>query len=208
MNNNYADFLSLGGSLQGGEERVEEIRVGVLGFERDVRVLRERVNQEREKLVEGLAEKRRVMRELEVGRGLLRVERLVRELEGELGLKERERIADEPKEDEEDEDSEDEAEKTQWSAVWDEVDDPDDDEDYETDEGAVPTRLKAKIEKFLTVRLMCERFGKDHPFLVAEHNRIRKVKETVLLDIDAAIRAETSVKGKQAILRYRSEIQD
>ena len=32
MNANYEDFLGLGGQLKGGEERVEEVRLGVLGF--------------------------------------------------------------------------------------------------------------------------------------------------------------------------------
>jgi hypothetical protein len=32
VNSNYQDFLNLGNSLHGGEEKVEEVRIGLLGF--------------------------------------------------------------------------------------------------------------------------------------------------------------------------------
>ena len=53
MNEKYQDFLSLGSSLRGGEDKIEEVRLGLLGFRRDVEGLRDMV-EERRKEVEGL----------------------------------------------------------------------------------------------------------------------------------------------------------
>ncbi|EOD52989.1 putative conserved oligomeric golgi complex subunit 2 protein [Neofusicoccum parvum UCRNP2] len=57
VNANYADFLSLGQALRGGEERVEEVRVGLLGMRKavgeylGVRQIAERVGVEHPFLV-------------------------------------------------------------------------------------------------------------------------------------------------------------
>ena len=87
MNGNYAAFLSLGEGLRGGEVRVEGVRVGVLGFGREVEGVRKGVCG-REGEVGGLvSERKRVRRELVLGRGLVGVERGVGELEVGLGNK-------------------------------------------------------------------------------------------------------------------------
>ncbi|KPI34961.1 uncharacterized protein AB675_11910 [Cyphellophora attinorum] len=220
VNDNYTDFLDLGNALKGGEGRVEEVRVGVLGFERELQGLRKRVDGERGRVREVLAAKRKVGREIAVGRGLLDVNRELDELEGWLGLKPgsgvggavlptQEQQTAEVR-DEDDEDEEGGGKGVEWSSAWDDDIDDDhlEDSDDEAEEGAIPPRLKRKTEKFLVVRVLCERFGREHPFIAAQQDRIRKIKETLLVDMDAAIRAETSVKGKQAILRLRSEVQE
>lgn len=203
VNDNYSDFLSLGSSLQGGEDKIEEVRVGLIGFERDVKSLREKVEGERGRVAELVAEKKQVMREVNVGRGLLEIDRRLKELEYELGPKEQ------PKADIEVAGDEDEpGEKEQWGAEWDDEVVDLDDEEFEQGEGDIPTRLKAKIDRYLMVKVMVQRFGKEHPFLVAEQGRIRKIRETVLLDIDAAIRANPNVKGKQALIALRGSVED
>lgn len=204
VNDNYSDFLSLGSSLQGGEEKIEEVRVGLLGFERDVKSLREKVEGERARVAELVAEKKQVMREVNVGRGLLEIDRRLKELEYELGLKERPQAVVEatPRDEHET------GEKEQWGAEWDDEVVELDDEEYEHEKGDISTRLRGKIERYLMVKVLIQRFGKEHPFLAAEQGRIRKVRETVLLDIDAAIRADPNVKGKQALIGLRGRVED
>src|SRR5580700_8340667 len=40
VNTNYEEFLSLGSDLKGGEEKVQDVRVGLLGFKRGVEDVR------------------------------------------------------------------------------------------------------------------------------------------------------------------------
>lgn len=206
MNDNYSDFLSLGSSfLQGGEEKVEEVRVGLMGFERDVQGLREKVEGERGRVAELLEEKRRLMREAGVGGSLLEAEMVMGELEVELGLRKQEMTT--IKVEAREEDGEGGGEEIEWAQEWD--DDVDYDSEMDDVDGAhVPPRLRTKIVRYLTVKALMARVGKDHPFLMAEQGRLKKIRETVLLDTDAAIRNTADVKGKQAILRLRTEVEE
>jgi hypothetical protein len=71
VNSNYQDFLNLGNSLNGGEEKVEEVRVGLLGFRKEVDGLK-KVVDEREQEVGSLLEERRDARvKIELGRRLI-----------------------------------------------------------------------------------------------------------------------------------------
>ena len=61
VNENYTDFLSLGSTLKGGEEKVEEVRVGLLGFQRDVNGIKAAVTNRKEE-VRGLVGERKQFR--------------------------------------------------------------------------------------------------------------------------------------------------
>ena len=208
VNDNYSDFLTLGSSLQGGEEKIEEVRVGLLSIERDIKGLREKVVEERRKVVEALGEKRKIMQDISTGRGILEVDRTLRELEIDLGLSSRDKAMVTTTTQDAAEDDDEDIEEHDWGTVWDDDIHEDDEEEHDDQVDAVPPRLRRKIDKFLSLRTLCERSGREHPLLAAEQSRIRKVKETVLLDVDAAIRAASSVQGKQAILRRRAEIEE
>ncbi len=205
VNDNYTDFLSLGSSLSGGEEKIEEIRLGMLGFERDVQGLRERIGRERERVAALVTEKREVMKEISVGRGLLEIEERIGELEVDLRLRDRQAAASSAKGEDDDEV---EAEE-EWSEDWNDEGYMDSAEEHESPgESSVPQRLRKRAEQFLMITALMERFNSQHPFLMAKQGRIRKVQETLLLDIDAAIRAEPDVKGKQEIMRLRSSVEE
>jgi conserved oligomeric Golgi complex subunit 2 len=203
VNHNYSEFLNLGSSLQGGAEKIEEIRVGLLGFERDVQSLRDKVNGERGRVAQLVGEKKQVMREVNIARGLLEVDHRLRELEVDLGLKEK--VLGEVETEEYDEDDK---TQTDWGTEWDDEVLDLDDEDYGEESDGVPSRLRGKIDRYLQLKALVDRFGKDHPFLVAEQWRIKKVRETVLLDTDAAIRANPNVKGKQALIALRHGVEE
>ena len=206
VNDNYSEFLTLGSSLSGGEEKIEEVRVGLLGFERDVQGLREKVVKERECVAALLSAKKDVMREIAVGRSLLEIEERVGELEIGLGLKERETANTTVFEGAE---SDLEEPKEQWSEEWNDEAPIESDDEYDDDgKTAIPPRLRKRTEQFLMIVTLAGRFQAQHPFLVAEQARVRRIRETLLLDLDAAIRAETDVKGKQEIMRLRSSVEE
>ena len=194
MNDNYSDFLSLGSSLSGGEEKIEEVRVGLLGFERDVQGLKERVERERQRIATLVEDKRGIMKEISVGRGLLEIEERMVDLEVELGLRGREQESNAATMAEEEELD---GTKEDWGEDWNDEGFVESDEEYEDDdESAVPPRLRRRGDQFLMVMALTGKFSPPHPFLVAEQPRVRKIRETLLLDLDAAIRAEPVVKGK------------
>lgn len=80
----YAAFLALGDSLRGGDERVAEARVGLLGFERGVREVREAVARRRTDVARACAEGARVRGEVALGRELLAAAEKVELLEAGL----------------------------------------------------------------------------------------------------------------------------
>lgn len=195
MNDNYADFLGLGEKLAGGEEKVEEVRVGLLGLERDVGVLREKVVREQERVRGLVEEKRGLMKEMSVGRGLLEVDERLGELEIELALREREKTA-----------VEEDDERGEWEEEWDDgvVGESDD----EGDGGVVAGRIRRRVDEFSGVMRLVRRLDEKHPFLVAQQGRIRRIRDVVLLDLDAAIRTASDVKGKQTIMSLRHSVEE
>ncbi|KAJ4417043.1 hypothetical protein N0V82_006397 [Gnomoniopsis sp. IMI 355080] len=89
VNANYTAFLGLGDTLKGGEERVEDVRVALLGFRRQVEEVQGRVRG-RGADVRGVGGELRTVRgEVEMGRRMLeldeRVEVLLGKLEGDDG---------------------------------------------------------------------------------------------------------------------------
>ena len=180
VNGNYEGFLELGGRLRGGEEKVEEVRVGLLGFESGVEEVRGRARAEAERVKTGMEGVREVRREMRVGRALLEWEERVSGLEKDLGLR--------PREGE--------------GGTWTESSDEDE------DEVVGRASLRRKVECFSMSKLLAERVGKQHPFLMAEQARAKNVKDRLLLDVDAEIRAERDVKGKQQLLRLRAMIEE
>lgn len=183
MNENYSDFLSLGSSLQGGEEKVEEVRVGLLGFRRDVEGLKGKVEGRRRE-VEGLVEERkRIREEVQLGRGLLEVEEKVEELEARLMVAS---SREHTQKDEED------------AGI------SDSDEESEEDTNRVPTsRLKRHAQRFLYIQQLVERIGPEHPFLVKQEERILRLRQTVLLDLSNALKQmpSSSDEDKERLMR-------
>lgn len=101
VNGNYEDFLSLAAHLKGGEEQVEGVRVGVLGFGREVQAIKTGVGERKGDVKGLLEEKKRIRREVVVGRLLLEVGERVAELEVRLGIEDEEEDVDEDEEDDE-----------------------------------------------------------------------------------------------------------
>lgn len=174
VNENYQDFLSLGTALRGGEEKVEQFRVGLLAFQRDTQSIRDRVESRRQDVEQSLKEKRHLRKETNIGHALLDYADRVEELEQRL------MIGDGPHHEDSSDDIDSESEADSES---------DESNDGKSDEAAPSVslkKLKHHIQKYAYLTSLAERIG-DHPFLLNQQPRIAKIRSTVLLDLKAAL---------------------
>ena len=170
--------------MKGGEEKIEEVRVGLLGFKRDVEGLRSMVDAKKRE-VEGLvAERKAVREEIHLGRTLLDIDQRLEELEDRLMI------------------------KPNGAAL--ESDDaygsggPSDSEDDSEDEqtGGVPTRrLQSHAQQYLYIEKSVERVGSNHPFLSQQKGRLVRLKDTVLLDLGNALKQSMGSKDQDRTLK-------
>jgi len=187
VNTNYEQFLSLGSDLKGGEEKVEDVRVGLLGFKRGVEDVRGKVRERRGEVEGLLGEKKGVSREIALGRKLLEVDERLEELEDRLMVASLGRTVDGSQED-------------SWS---DSEDEDDEDEELAVD-GAVGGTSTKKLQRLVVdcrrVEALTECVGKEHPFIVAQQSRIIRVRNTILLDLSTALK-QTAVMGESGKTR-------
>ena len=187
VNENYQDFLSLGNALQGGEEKAEEVRVGLLAFHRDVQTIRDKV-EARSAEVEGLlGEKKQLRRDANIGQALLDVADRIEELEHRLMIGEKNNSG-QPQQEQSSSDTESD----------DFLNDDESDESEEDDTEKVPDsttaspvvslkRIEHHIQKYVAVTKLSTRIGDDHPFLVNQQPRVNKIRSAVLLDLKTAL---------------------
>ncbi|KAL1589513.1 hypothetical protein WHR41_01485 [Cladosporium halotolerans] len=182
VNGNYEEFLSLGGGLKGGEEKVEGVTVGLLGFQREVETIRKAVQERARETGDLLQEKKGLRKEVVLGRALLEVNEKLEELEERLGIKSKDEEDDE--EDDEDEDDDDEASSAAGNSVY----------------AGTLRRLGKQSEQYLSIVRQCDRIGTGHPFLVSLQPRIDEVRKTIILDLSASLRQAKSLDDKRAVL--------
>ncbi|KAL9114747.1 MAG: hypothetical protein Q9227_001426 [Pyrenula ochraceoflavens] len=186
VNSNYQDFLSLGLTLKGGEERVEEVRVGLLGFQRDLGAVGQKVGRRREEFAASLATKRSLQKDIGLGEQLLGVEDRICALEEKLlinGNKNNESKSEEHRNKiEETSDSED------GVADFDSLDEGSgEDELQETD--LYLRNCQRRVDQYLVIIATIQRIGQNHPYITAQKSRIDKIRSTLLLDLGNAMKA-------------------
>ena len=184
VNANYTAFLGLGDELKGGEERVEDVRVALLGFRRAVEELRGRVRERRVEVGRVNGELAGVKGAVEVGRRMLELDERVAGLEGRLvvgsvgktgGMK-----ADDGEEDD-------------WGQE-EELDGSEEDEDEEDEEGDIrvgsngPAKLAGLAREYVLVEEITESLGRDLPFVKKMDERMVRCRNTILLDLGTALR--------------------
>ena len=172
MNDNYQDFLGLGGSLRGGEEKVEEVRVSLLGFKREVDKLKDRVEGKRKEVEALLEERRGIARKVRTGRTLLEIDARLEELEERLMVG-----------------SDGVGNKT---VDRDENDFSASESDDESDEGIsgniIPlSRIRRRAQQFLYIKRLTSKIGSEHPFLMKQEERMMRIRQTILLDLSSAL---------------------
>ncbi len=207
VNNEYQAFLNLGRDLKGGEEKVESVRVGLLGFVNGVNGVKAGVKRRRDEVEQLVMEREEITKEAEKARALVEVHERIEGLEEALLPKWADRQQGALSEDDDDDDDDD-----------DEDEDEDDDEDEDEDEesiGETPggweastgflsfRRLKRLVGGYKDLRQTMEGIGMDHPFLAKQEERMMRIRNTLLLDLGAALRQATStgVAGHERLLQ-------
>ncbi|KAF7621703.1 oligomeric golgi complex component, COG2-domain-containing protein [Aspergillus flavus] len=181
VNENYQDFLSLGIALQGGEEKVEQVRVGLLAFQRDVQSVRDKVDARYREVEQLVEEKKRLRKNANVGRALLDYVDRVDELERKLMIGDTTpaRQGDAVKDLDTDSD------------LLDSESEGSEDEEIPNGVSATPLvslkRLEHHIQKYVYLTRLSSRIGDDHPFLVSQQSRLSKIRSAVLLDLKTAL---------------------
>ncbi|KAH7033685.1 oligomeric golgi complex component, COG2-domain-containing protein [Microdochium trichocladiopsis] len=203
VNANYTAFLSLGSELKGGEERVEDVRVSLLGFRRAVEEIKGRVGERGAEVGKLNGELLAVRRDIERGRMMVELDERVAEVEGRLALgSEPARHSGQHHDDEED----------------DEEDDDDDDEETDDDASeqrpphvrhagqgstASPAKLAQLARAFVAIEDLANEIGRDTPFVRKMDERLIRCRNTILLDLNTALKearreAKTESKGTGA----------
>lgn len=193
VNENYQDFLSLGVALQGGEEKVEQVRVGLLAFQRDVQTIRDKVEARYQDVQRLIEEKKQIRGQANVGRALLDFAERVEELERRL------MIGGDPT-----------AHHRLQGGTAESDSDPDliDSESEESDEEELPNgahaaplvslkRLEHHIQKYVYLTRLSSRIGDEHPFLVNQQPRRSKIRSAILLDLKTALEQASHAGDKR-----------
>ncbi|KAL2423806.1 hypothetical protein ABEF95_008233 [Exophiala dermatitidis] len=201
VNDNYEEFLSLGTTLSGGDEKVEDIRVGLLGLQRDIKAVRDKVNARRDDVAELLKQKKDLKREVGIGRALLEIAERLDQLEEQLNIGSgRTAVLKQVKPQEE---------GVQWGQDWTESTINESDDEYDSDDDTgMPPRLKRRTEDFLILKHLISRHSPHHPFILDQQHRFQKLRDILLSDLDIAIKQESEVKMKQKLLQVRATVED
>ncbi|KAI9763934.1 MAG: hypothetical protein M1840_008968 [Geoglossum simile] len=199
VNTDYHDYLSLGDSLRGGGEKVEEVKVGVLAFRGGVEEVREKVRTMKVEVGGLLGERRRIRKEIRLGRGLVELDRRLAELEGRLllgsqppgakdsnpGGEEEEKSGSHTDDEESDPTSSSDTDSTASSP------------DHEPTPLTSPTHLHRLTTHYLSISHLLNRLDcSSHPFITSNiHPRLLRVKNTLLLDLASALKGARARKA-------------
>ncbi|KAI1400912.1 oligomeric golgi complex component, COG2-domain-containing protein [Hypoxylon fuscum] len=173
VNSNYTSFLSLGDELKGGEEKVEDVRVGLLGFRRAVEEIKGRV-RERGFEVAGLNKDLTGVRgEIETGRKMLELDERISALEARLAIG-----STGPDSDDSDEDEEDEEDELEGAV------------------GSSSAKLAQLANEYVTIDELANDIGRETPFVRKTEERLTRCRNTILLDLGAALKEAKKAGGR------------
>lgn len=188
VNANYTSFLSLGSELKGGEDRVEDVRVALLGFHRAVEEIKGRVGERARDVGSLNRELGGVRTEIEVGRKMLELDERVEALEGRLAV------------------GGGGGGKATTSDESDEEEDDDDDDDSGIEEGMVcssAAKLAQLAKDYVAVDNLADAVGRDSPFVRKMEERVIRCRNTILLDLSTALKESkrAGVTGQRKLLK-------
>ncbi|KAL6807109.1 COG complex component, COG2 domain-containing protein [Trichoderma sp. SZMC 28013] len=186
VNSNYTAFLSLGSELRGGDEKVEDVKVSLLGFRRAVEEVKEKVSERRRDAESLTNELRDVRSDIEQGRAMLEISERLSTLEETLAL-----------------DSLPKREAAEWD------DDSEDDEELEAEAvegliGSPPSQLLASARECSQVGILIGKLDEKNAFVAKLRARLMKCRNTLLLDLNNALKEARAagVKGQGRVLGY------
>jgi len=190
VNANYTSFLGLGDELKGGEERVEDVRVALLGFRRAVDDIRGRVGARRAEVADACRELGAVRDDIELGRRMLELDQRVGLLEGRLAVGSLpDGARDGPFGVEESDEEEDDDLGGEASADF---------------VGSGPNKLTTLARDYLVIERLAESVGRELPFVKKMDGRITRCRNTILLDLSVAIKEarRAGVRGQGRLLKF------
>ena len=178
VNSNYTAFLSLGSELRGGDDKVEDVKVSLLGFRRAVEEVKTKVTERKEETNNLNGELRGVRSAIEKGRKMLELSERLTSLEDRLSL------GSLPADDQWDEESEDEDE---------------DEDNY----GSSPAKLLASAQECSRITKLFEALDPDTPYVVKMEERLTRCRNTLLLDLGNALKEakKAGIKGQDRVLK-------
>ncbi|KAK4122172.1 hypothetical protein N657DRAFT_681976 [Parathielavia appendiculata] len=200
VNANYTAFLSLGDELKGGEERVEDVRVALLGFRRAVEEMQGRVRERRMEVGRVNAELARVKEAVELGRKMLELEERV------AGLEERLAVGDLVKRERKDVGNGNEAEED-WGDNFNFAESDEEDEGEEEELGFLsssPSKLAGLVREYSVAERIADSVGRDLPFVKKTEGRMSRCRNTILLDLSTALKEarKAGPKGQGRVIQY------
>ncbi|EJP64598.1 uncharacterized protein BBA_06592 [Beauveria bassiana ARSEF 2860] len=197
VNANSSTFLSLGTNLRGGDDKVEDVRVSLLGFRRAVEDVKAKVATRRAETDALTAELRGVRASIELGRTLVEVAERLSSLEERLALSGVPKTRDgaEQKADSADNDDDDEEES--------EEEDADEDEQVQGLVGSTPTVLMTLAQDYNTAEAL-QRSLPMLAFTAKLETRLAKCRKTLLLDLGNALQEsrKAGVTAQNRVLKY------
>ncbi|KAL7275221.1 hypothetical protein RUND412_001836 [Rhizina undulata] len=175
VDRDYADFVGLGSSLQGGEGKVEDLKVGLMGFRREIEGVVGKIEGVRVEVERELRRKETVRKEKMLARNLLSLSQRLDELSSLLLL--------------------DEDPQKKSAPLPPLLDDG---------EGLTSLKRLRKLVAaylFITQHLMRKLPPvEEHPFLRAQRPRMEKVRATILLDLGSALKEERAKEEEGKVL--------
>ncbi|KAI9744374.1 MAG: hypothetical protein M1818_001903 [Claussenomyces sp. TS43310] len=179
VNTNYEHFLGLGSELKGGEERVEDVRVGLLGFKRGVEDVRSKVTERGQQVATLLQERIQVSRQIALGRKLLEFDARLDDLEEKLMVASLARSSSEIND-------------MAWSGSDDDDDESDESDDHGRAEGTGVLKLQQLVQEYCSLENISATVGSHQPFIDAQSTRLSRIKNTLLLDLGTALKQANS----------------
>ncbi|KAK4211236.1 oligomeric golgi complex component, COG2-domain-containing protein [Rhypophila decipiens] len=198
VNANYTSFLNLGDELSGGEDRVEDVRVALLGFRRQVEDIQSRVRERRVEVGHLNHDLGNVRGAIELGRSMLELDERIGNLEGRLALGSLGKKSGEDTQDDDDGWDEDE---------FDSQDSQDEEENGAGYVGSSPGKLAALAREYVRADKLADSIGREVPFVRKTEERITRCRNTIILDLNTALKearksAKSSTNGQGRIMKF------
>lgn len=175
VNTNYEQFLSLGSDLRGGEEKIEDVRVGLLAFKRGAEDVRSKVRERRLEVGALIEQKKTVGREIVLARKLLELDSRLEELEGRLMVSSLGRSAN-----------------GNDDAPWSESDDDGEEDDYALEGVTGARKLQRLAREYQHICHLMASIGMHHPFVQGQESRVMRLRNTLLLDLSTSLKQAKS----------------
>lgn len=183
VNSNYQDFIELGLGLSGSEGKVEEVRLDVMGFRREVENMKSRVSKEELQISSLIRERTQIKRDVSAGKNMLDLDSKMKELERQLMIGPSNELM---------------ASGKREQSYNESVDVSSDDNEEDGMPALSQARLRRHVQNYLHIKQMIKYIGFNHPFVVAQSGRIFKITEALRLDLSVALKRLKTEKPPNA----------